>query len=164
MINLYIDFDGVILDTIPILDKILEEEGLLDGPQDKISKFLSTLDWEELLKADLILNDSIECIKKIKDSNKFNLVILTHVNSVEESVAKINYIRQYFNDITVIPCPKAISKTKIVQTKDAILVDDYHVNLIEWEEEGGIGIRFSTKLSSKGFKVIDKLDQIIDMF
>ena len=51
----------------------------------------------------------------------------------------------------------------MVHTKGAILIDDYSGNLREWENEGGIGIRFSTKLNGKGFRVIDKLDQILDM-
>ena len=39
------------------------------------------------------------------------------------------------------------------------------LNLNEWEQAGGIGIQFSTDLTKdKGFKVIDRLDKIIDMF
>ena len=60
--------------------------------------------------------------------------------------------------------PKSISKTNMIHTKDSILVDDYSGNLREWEHMGGIGVRFSTKLNSKGFKVIDKLDKLLDIF
>ena len=63
----------------------------------------------------------------------------------------------------IIPVPKKISKTKMVHTKGAILIDDYSGNLMEWEDEGGIGIRFSSTLDSKGFKVIDRLDKILDI-
>ena len=52
----------------------------------------------------------------------------------------------------------------MVHTKDSILIDDYSGNLREWEKEGGISVRFSLALESKGFKVIDRLDKIIDMF
>ena len=76
----------------------------------------------------------------------------------------IKFIRKYYKDITIIPVPKSISKTKMVHTKDSILIDDYSGNLREWEKEGGISVRFSLELESKGFKVIDRLDQIIDMF
>ena len=37
-------------------------------------------------------------------------------------------------------------------------------NLREWEEEGGIAVKFSTNLKSKGFPVIDRLDSLIQMF
>ena len=36
--------------------------------------------------------------------------------------------------------------------------------LKEWEENGGIAVRFSKELDSKGFKVINKLDELIKMF
>ena len=39
--------------------------------------------------------------------------------------------------------PKEISKTLVVHSKDAILVDDYSGNLREWEKNGGISVRFS---------------------
>ena len=60
--------------------------------------------------------------------------------------------------------PKEISKTKMVHTKGAILVDDYAGNLQEWEESGGIAVRFSKEMESHGYKVINKLDMLIDMF
>ena len=60
--------------------------------------------------------------------------------------------------------PKAISKTKMIHTKDAILIDDYAGNLREWKEEGGIGIRFNQKGNAKGFQVIKDLREVIDMF
>ncbi len=51
----------------------------------------------------------------------------------------------------------------MVHTKGAILIDDFVGNLKEWTEEGGIGVRFSPKLSSKGYPVIDCLDQILNL-
>ena len=159
--NLYIDFDGVILDTINPLYQKLQEDNI---PEDKIKDFFINYDWTKIIKDQYIINDSIDCIQKIIDSNKFNLAILTHVNSLHEAELKIKYLRKYFKDITIIPCPKEISKTKMVQTKDSILVDDYAGNLREWEKEGGIPVRFSQKMNGKGFKVVDKLDQLIEMF
>jgi len=161
-LNLYIDFDGVILDTITPLYKDLES--IKDPNDEKVLEFFEQYPWDRLISDDLIINDSINSIKKIIESNKFNLAILTHVNSLHEAITKINYLRTHFHDITIIPCPKVISKTKMVHTKDAILVDDYAANLREWESEGGISVRFSRKNNGKGFKVIDKLDKLIEMF
>lgn len=160
MKQLYIDFDGVILDTIPIYYKIEKEmNGDVNDPQ-----FWKSINFEEIIKDELILNDSIECIKKLIESNKFIISILTHVASLEEGIVKINYLRKYFNDITIILVPKSLPKTKMIHTEDAILVDDYSGNLREWEKSKGIGVRFSQDLESKGFKVINKLDQLLDMF
>lgn len=166
MKNLYIDFDGVIIDTIEYSYKKLAELNLdIKNPNDgkKIGEYYKSIDWKEFLRETPLINESMNSIKKILESNKFYVSILTHVNSLEEAIEKVHYIRQYFKDITVIPVPKAISKTKMVQTKDSILIDDYAGNLREWESEGGIAVRFSTKLNGKGFAVINKLDQILEI-
>lgn len=164
MINLYIDFDGVILDTITITSKLMEEQKIDLEDRPAVQKFFSELDWNYLLSTTPEINDSLSCIQKIIDTKLFDVSILTHINSLNEAVEKVNFIRQYFKDITVIPVPKVISKTKMVQTEGSILVDDYAGNLREWESEHGIAVRFSTKRNGKGFLVVDRLDQIIDMF
>ncbi len=160
MKELYIDFDGVILDTIPHLYQAADEA----GRERSDSKFYETFDFKKILKDEYILNDSINCIQKIIESKKFNISILTHINSLQEGIDKVEYLRKFFKDITIILVPKKISKTKMIHTKGAILIDDYAHNLREWESEGGISVRFSQKRNGKGFLVVDKLDQIIDMF
>lgn len=160
MKELYIDFDGVILDTIPHLYQAADEA----GRERSDSKFYETFDFKKILIDENILNDSINCIQKIIDSKKFNISILTHINSLQEGIDKVEYLRKFFKDITIILVPKKISKTKMIHTKGAILIDDYAHNLREWESEGGISVRFSQKRNGKGFLVVDKLDQIIDMF
>ncbi len=158
--KLYIDFDGVILDTITVLYN--EAERI--GADKSDSEFYKNFDFKTILKDKYILNDSINCIQKLIDCNKFDVNILTHCTSIKEGADKVRYIRRFFKDMTVIICPKEISKTKMVHTEGAILVDDYAGNLREWESAGGIPVRFSTKLNSKGYKVIDRLDMLIDMF
>jgi len=161
MINLYIDFDGVILNTIEVGYKKIQDLGL-ELNEENCKNFYSTLDWKSFFKECKQINNSIECIGKIIDSNLFNVNILSHVTSLNEAEAKIHYIRKYFKDITFIPVPKSISKTKMVHTENSILIDDYAGNLREWKSAGGIGVRFSEKLNGKGFHVINYLDQIIE--
>ena len=159
--NLYIDFDGVILDTVsPMYEEINKKE----LSKEELTSFFEKYPWQNIIKDEYIINDAINKIRKIIDTDKFNLAILTHVNSLNEAVLKVKYLRKYFKDITIIPCPKAISKTKMIHTKGAILVDDYAGNLREWEKEGGIPVRFSLKGNGKGFKVVKELDELIDMF
>mgnify|MGYP003518173276 FL=1 len=163
MKNLYIDFDGVILDTLTYIYRDLEESGKTYTDEQR-KKFYINYNWESVIKDEFIINDSINCIKKIIDSNKFNLAILTHVNSINEAVLKIKYLRKYFKDITIIPCPKEISKTQMIHTKDAILIDDYSGNLREWKKEGGIPVKFSLGVEPNEFIVIKKLDEILNLF
>lgn len=159
--NLYIDFDGVILDTMTQLKKDLQNQNLTK--QEDIIKFYQTYPFEKIVQDQNILNDSINNIKRIITSNKFNLSILTHVNSLKEAEIKINYLRKYFNDITIIPCPKNIPKTKMIYTKNAILIDDYTENLKQWEKEKGIPIKFSQKELKIQYPTIKQLDEIIDL-
>lgn len=162
MTNVYIDFDGVILDTIQVTKQMMINLGInYPSETDKISAFYTALDWKKLIVETPIINDSIGSIQRIIDSGKYEVSILSHVTSLEEAIEKVNFIRNHFSDITVIPVPRAISKTKMVQTKGSILIDDYKHNLVEWEEEGGIAILFSPELKELGFRVINKLDQIL---
>lgn len=164
MKRLYIDFDGVVMDTIPTLYKACEEAGIDMSNEREKSLFFSVYDFGKIINDDYMLNDSINSIRKLVESGMFEISILTHVNSLKEGVVKIEYIRKYFKEITVILVPKEISKTKVVHSEDAILVDDYSGNLKEWEENGGIAVRFSKDLESHGYKVVNRLDKLIKMF
>ena len=150
MRRLYIDFDGVVMDTIPPLYAALEKSGTDVSDNAQVRVFMSTFDFNSIVNDDNILNDSIECINKLIDSKRFEISFLTHINSLEEGIVKVKYLRSKFRDISIIMVPKEISKTLVVHSKDAILVDDYSGNLREWEKNGGISVRFSKELESSG--------------
>lgn len=164
MKNLYIDFDGVICNTIDITYKILEEKGIDLKDSVKVKEFYKNLDWESVLSNCDVINNGMENIKKICNSGKFNVAILTHVHSMNEITSKVNFIRKYLRDVTIIPVPKDISKTRMINARFSILVDDYPVNLREWVEAGGIGVRFDLDMQGKGFLVIDHLDELLELF
>ncbi|MBR2588188.1 MAG: hypothetical protein IKF82_03520 [Bacilli bacterium] len=164
MKNLYIDFDGVICNTIEISYKMLAERGIDLKDSKKVEDFYKNLDWEFVLNSCDIINDGMENIKKICNSGKFNVAILTHVHSMNEITSKVSFIRKYLRDVTIIPVPKSISKTRMINARFSILVDDYPVNLSEWVEAGGIGVRFDLDMQGKGFLVIDHLDDLLELF
>ncbi len=164
MKNLYIDFDGVIVDSIRVTYDMLDRLEIDRNDGEKMGEFYENLNWKKILSLTPIINDSFSCIKKLSASGKFNIAILTHVNSLDEAIAKINYVRKYVNEVTVIPVPRELPKSKMCLTKESILVDDYSGNLVEWEKAGGIGIQFSTDVTKdKGFPVIDRLDALLEM-
>ena len=165
MKRLYIDFDGVVMDTIPLLYNELEKNGVQLGEEEEIKRVFGSFDFSTIIKDKNILNDSIDCIQKLLDSKRFEIAFLSHVNSLAEGEVKIKYLRKHFKDnITIIIVPKSISKPKMVHSEGAILVDDFSGNLKEWQEAGGISIRFSKELESKGYKVLNRLDALLDMF
>lgn len=163
-LRLYIDFDGVVMDSIPLLYSALEKSGVNTNDEIERRNFFANYDYNEVINDKYLLNNSVECINKLNESNLFEISFLTHINSLKEGVVKVNYLRNHFKNITIIMVPKEISKTKVVHSEDAILVDDYSGNLIEWEDNGGIAIRFSKELEVGRFKVINRLDCLIDMF
>ncbi len=148
--NLYIDCDGVILDTIKITYENLIKKGLIDenykpyaGMESKIKLYYSTINWEKLLTIANPINNSIEDIKKISATGNFkHLSILTHINSVGEGIAKKRFFKEKLNEVPVSLVAKHISKSDVVNPKNSILVDDYAPNLIEFTKKGGIGILF----------------------
>ena len=89
MKQLYIDFDGVILDTISKTYDGLKKAGIDKNDQEKVTEYYRNLDWAKLIAETEVINDSINEIKKICDSKKFNVYILTHINSTNEMIEKI---------------------------------------------------------------------------
>ena len=166
MKNLYIDFDGVILDTITPVYNLAKKLNLDVKTQTKeVGLLYSKIDWETLIDESEELSDSINSIKKLKESGKFNISILTHINSLKEAKAKIEFINNLFDDLTIIPVPKSCSKTMMTQTKGAILVDDFSGNLREWKKENGIGVKYTNqKEENCEFINITSLSDLIDLF
>ena len=164
MKNLYIDFDGVICNTIEVSYSMMADLGIDLNDSEKVSKFYHDLDWNLLLNKCININNSMENIKKLMNSGKFDIAILTHVNSMGEIISKVNYIRKYLKDVTIIPVPKKISKTQMINARFSILVDDYAQNLDEWKAAGGIGVRFDLDMDGKGFLVINHLDELLELF
>lgn len=164
MKQLYIDFDGVILDTMTKSYEELKKENIDRKDQDKVMEFFRNLDWKKLIEETEEINDSINEIKKICDSKKFNVYILTHVNSTNEMIEKIKYLRKKLPLVTVVSVPKEIPKTEVVNPSAAILIDDYSGNIKEWQKKLGIGIKFVKELEGSDYPEITHLSEVVDMF
>ena len=164
MKQLYIDFDGVILDTMTKSYKVLEEKNIDIKNKEKVIEFFRDLDWEKLIEQTDVINDSINEIKKICASKKFNVYILTHINSTNEMIAKINYLHKNLPLVTIVSVPKQIPKTEVVNPSAAILIDDYSGNIKEWQKKLGIGIKFVKEKENGDYPEITHLSEVIDMF
>jgi len=165
-IKLYIDFDGVILDSIDVSYRLIEENGieLKDENYDKIQKFFIEIDWKEIIKQSKPINNSIENIKEILKSNLYDTTILTHVNSKNEIKIKQEYLEQVLPGIDVIYVEKKHNKCDVVECKNTILVDDFMGNLELWEKKGGIPIKFSTTGKQYSCISIDNLKFLLDNY
>lgn len=164
MKQLYIDFDGVVLDTMTKSYKEIEKAGIDKKDTNRIMEYFRDVDWDKLIKETDEINDSINEIKKICDSKKFNVYILTHINSTNEMVAKIKYLHEKLPSVTIVSVPKQVPKTEVVNPSAAILIDDYSGNVREWQKKLGIGIKFVKEPEGSDYPEISHLSEVIDMF
>jgi len=138
----YIDFDGVIVDTLPLIfaewAKIPNYDSL--SLEEKIY-YASKQNWKEILEKAQIINDSINALKSISTNDS---AILTKVNSLEnEGIEKIKFLRRHGVKQEVILVPFTVKKTDVVDPMLNILIDDTVHNLDEWQESGGRTFFFS---------------------
>ena len=119
MTKLYLDCDGVILDTINMSYKMIKNKGLTN--EKDIEHFYKNLSWEELIIEAGEINNSIEKIKEL--TKVYDVEILTHVNSDGEIIAKLNYFKEVLPEVKVIAVPKEIRKADAVDPKGNILID-----------------------------------------
>lgn len=132
--KIYVDFDGVILDTDYILD--IEYSKVKDV---KRNDFVKNYDWEKLVNNATIINNSLYNLK----NSKYDTYILSKISSMNEAIAKVRYLRDsdVFTNIHFVPTQ--ISKSDVVSARGNILIDDKIYNLEQWEEKGGIPIFFN---------------------
>ena len=163
-LNLYIDFDGVILNTIEISYKDFKEINKQSQGKISIKEYYENLNWEELLNKSTPINNSIENIKKLVQSNLYNIYILSNVFSEKEAKVKQNYITEKLPNIKLITVLPEQKKCDIVDCKNSILVDDYMGNLEIWFEKGGIPVKFSDKGKKRKFLTVTSLDMLLDKY
>lgn len=159
MQKLYLDCDGVILDTINKSYQMIKEQKI-EGEKN-IRKFYRELDWKQLIIDSGEINDSIS--KIIKLSKNFDIEILTHINSDNEIKEKKEFFAKKLPGIKVITVPKNTNKCDIVNSKDNILVDDYIPNLEKWKEKGGIPVKFSDSGKECEFITITDLLELLEI-
>ena len=131
--KIYIDFDGVILDTDTTIDNIISDKNI-----DK-KEYIKTCDWDNLLNNTDIINNSL---KYLKESKK-DINLLSKISTLEEGIGKVKYLKDNGIDMNIHLVPTKISKSDIVNPKGNILIDDKVYNLDEWNSKGGIPIFFN---------------------
>lgn len=160
LIDVYIDFDGVMVDTINDTYKMMDDLGISLSDTPKVHKFYKELDWDNVLSNTKEINDAFENIELLKASGLYRPHILTTVHSCNEMRAKVSFVRSKNKTINVICVPKGIEKCDMVDPKKSILVDDYGGNLKSWIENEGLGIKFSEEKSAK-YITIKSLNELL---
>ena len=137
MRKIYIDCDGVILDSITNLCLQKEKLGLYNHiDPDEFYKFFEIADknpslWEEVIIKAESLNKSVEIIRSVEDYK--NITILTKIHSLKEmdlKVKKLRYLCNITSPIVFVPGP--FDKNEIVDATGNILIDDSEYNIKKW--------------------------------
>ena len=138
---LYIDFDGVILDTEPLLfEEWRKNPNRHSLPESEKIKYLQKCNWNYIINNSPVINDSLYYLRQMDPSIS---CILTKVHSLEnESVEKIKWLRENGIKQSVVIVPYYFKKSEVAIARGNILIDDCLKNLSEWEELGGIPIFF----------------------
>ena len=130
MCRIYIDFDGVLVDTPKYIRQEIEKNGNFE------STFIN-IEWAELLTKCNEICDNLYYLKRVFENN--DITILTHVYSEKEQIEKTKFIKNYIGNINVLFVPHNIKKCEYVDPKGNLLIDDYSVNIENWKNNGGIG-------------------------
>ncbi len=138
---IYIDFDGVILDTENVLfEDWRKNPNRKSLPESVKIKYIQEKDWNHILNNSPIINDSLYNLKNMDHNNS---AILTKIHSLtNEGTEKIKWIRDKGIKQTIILVPYNLRKCDVVDAANNILIDDCLKNLDEWVEKGGIPVFF----------------------
>ena len=169
--KVYIDFDGVILDT----DKVIDEE---ISKEENITRreFIKNYNWKELLEVSDKIDNSFYYLKQ----SKYDIFLLSKFASIEEAEAKVKFLRKNGVNINIHLVPVDVEKSSVVHAYNNILIDDKIENLDDWKNNGGIPIFFNKnnldtdikgrintnyyKISNLDLLLSDKLIEIIKEF
>ena len=161
----YCDCDGVIINTIEVSFKIMQEAGCNINNRSEVDAFFkSKIDWNKVFSKIDYINNSIEKLKLIKSQNIFkDVIILTKLSGgYDEERLKRDLFKEVLPDFKVITLQYGLSKGLAVPAKDNILVDDEIGNCKSWEKENGIAILFSPYMFNLETNIINNLCDVTD--
>lgn len=160
---LYLDCDGVILNTIDEAYSMMKERGLDITNWRTVNKFFVDIDWNMLIERAGVINDAINKIKVINELNLFKEVVIltkTSGNLYEEGI-KRKFFGEVLPSIRVITVDFNANKDEVVDPVNNILVEDSVNNATRWNNAGGIGILFVKEKQDYENDIIDDLSDLI---
>lgn len=157
---LYSDFDGVIYDTIAVAFKMMEEANIDINDRKARDKFFHyIIDYAKLYRNATIINDAVNKLMYIKNSDIFSdVVILTKLSgNYDEERIKREFLKSVLPDIRVVTMQYDLNKATVVNPNGNILVDDEKRNCREWRDANGIAVLFRKDIVDLENDVINDL-------
>ena len=143
-IPLYFDCDGVILDTIKRAREMAIEQGVDANDYEALHEFfVKSVDWSILIKEAGQIDDSINKIKAIMATDKYEVRILTKLGGNEtEEMAKRLFFKKNLPGVPIITVSFRAHKDERVNPVDAILIEDSLQNYRRWWLAKGVSVLF----------------------
>ena len=164
---IFIDFDGVILDSEERMLQRKYELGLRDHENksefDKYFEYanLNPEEWDYIIRGANSINDSVEIIKEL-ESLKRKIAILTKIHTLYEMKVKIEDLRENRNIMCpVLFVPPGSKKYQVIIPNNQLLIDDSEKNIREWIENGGSGLIFDSTIDKNAHGRVRSLEFLI---
>ncbi len=155
--ELYIDFDGVILDSQERYKKDMLGKTALD---DWIS-YLSSIEWYKFLRECNEIDESLSTLQKLQKYRNLKGII-TRIHAFDEGTEKVRFLREHGIEVPVFYVLPEQSKSSIVIPNiDRILVDDDINNCLDWEQNGGKAILLDPHSEIESKAVIKSLKKLL---
>ncbi len=152
----YIDFDGVILDTIPVY-RLMYSRYHLEN-ENNLFRYLNISD---VFSTKRQINNSINILREVQD--KIQIHILSKVNNDYEARVKRDFLKKNGINIPFIAVPQYEKKSNYVKDidKNTVLIDDLQANIDDWMSCGGTGLLLKEK-DIKHYHCIKDLQTLLE--
>ena len=168
MINgyIFIDFDGVILDSEARMLERKYDLGLRDHKnKNEFNKYfeytnLNPKEWDYIIREAKSINNSVKIIKEL-EKMKINIAILTKIHTLYEMKIKLEELRKKNIICPVFFVPPGIRKHQVVIPNKQLLIDDSEKNIKEWIANGGNGLIFDSKIIEDTYEKVKSLEFLI---
>ena len=157
MKELYIDFDGVILDSQERFKQIMLDNTNLE---DWIN-YLSSIEWYNFLRECKEIDESLTTIEKLQKYRNLKGII-TRIHTFNEGIEKANFLRENNIEIPIFyVLPEQSKSSVVVPNKNRVLVDDDIKNCFDWETNGGVALLLDPYTKRETKKIIKSLTTLL---
>lgn len=178
-VSLYLDFDGVVLDTNRYtrnellrqygIDKWTHKRSNIEDDK-KVAQFFKDFNWVNHIEKIPQINDSLHTMEALRDCGIFNgPCIFTNCASSNEAKVKKEFLFDKISGIDMIYQTDTRATKKIplewrydfISNSHPALVDDDPHNLDDWR---GYAIPFNGGNPNYNFPAMESLDELFEMF